>query len=108
VDPLFLEACLCLARAGVCSRAFCLRLRFEGPPACRTGCLLEAAPATTAAVSLLQRQGGYFSLRDALASTKWQEARLRDALGAMAREGLMLIDDMPGEGAGASRKQVWA
>ncbi|KAI3431521.1 hypothetical protein D9Q98_004571 [Chlorella vulgaris] len=56
----------------------------------------ELSTDSNALIELAERQGGYFSLRDALASTKWQEARLRDALGAMAREGLMLIDDMPG------------
>ena len=44
-----------------------------------------------------QKLGGYFSLADAAASTGWQEERLREALGAMAREGLVLIDDPPGE-----------
>lgn len=27
----------------------------------------------------------------------WQEARVREALGVMAREELLLIDDLPGE-----------
>ncbi|EFN53961.1 hypothetical protein CHLNCDRAFT_36297 [Chlorella variabilis] len=47
-------------------------------------------------IELAERSGGYFSLADAVAATGWQEARLRDALGAMAREGLLLIDDQPG------------
>jgi hypothetical protein len=44
-----------------------------------------------------QERGGYFSLADALGATGWQEARVREALGVMAREELLLIDDLPGE-----------
>lgn len=47
-------------------------------------------------IELAERLGGYFSLQDALASSGWQEERLRDALSSMAREGLLLIDDQPG------------
>jgi hypothetical protein len=47
-----------------------------------------------------QRVGGYFSLADALHATSWQEPRLRDALGVMASEGLLLVDDQPGAGGG--------
>ncbi|KAL4440286.1 hypothetical protein ABPG75_003287 [Micractinium tetrahymenae] len=53
-------------------------------------------------IELAQRLGGYFSLADALSNTRWQEERLRDALAAMAREGLLLIDDQPGAGGPAS------
>lgn len=49
-------------------------------------------------IELAERLGGYFSLADALASTRWQEERVREAVGVMAREGLLLIDDPPGAG----------
>ena len=50
----------------------------------------------------LQRCGGFFSLADALSETGWQEERVRVALGAMAREGLLLIDDQPGTAVGTA------
>ncbi|KAI7837848.1 hypothetical protein COHA_008336 [Chlorella ohadii] len=47
-------------------------------------------------IELAQRLGGYFALADAVASTGWQEERVREAVTLMAREGLVLIDDQPG------------
>ncbi|KAL4422019.1 hypothetical protein ABPG77_005449 [Micractinium sp. CCAP 211/92] len=60
----------------------------------------ELSTDSNSLIELAERLGGYFSLADALSNTGWQEERLRDALAAMAREGLLLIDDQPG-------KQEW-
>ncbi|PSC67642.1 vacuolar sorting-associated 22-like protein 1 [Micractinium conductrix] len=55
-----------------------------------------------ALIDFAERCGGYFSLQQAAQATGWAEERLREALGAMAREGLLLVDDPPGAGGEAA------
>eukprot|EP00887_Chlorella_sp_A99_P002409 scaffold10.g2409.t1 len=55
----------------------------------------------------VQGLGGFMTLADAVANIGWAEARVRDALGAMLSEGLLLVDDPPpsssrGAGAGST------
>lgn len=98
----------------------CLALPLRVPQFCRfsgarLNCLVPphplppptppCTPPIPTPIPTLQRLGGYFSLADALGNTGWQEERLRDALAAMAREGLLLIDDQPGKQ--PRRQQKW-
>lgn len=58
-------------------------------------------------IEVAQGLGGFMTLADAVANIGWAEARVRDALGAMLSEGLLLVDDPPpsssrGAGAGST------
>lgn len=56
-----------------------------------------------------QGLGGYMTLADAVANSGWQEARVRDVLEGMLRDGLVLVDDPPpssSSGSGSSNRGV--
>ena len=63
-----------------------------------------------ALIDLAHTLGGYFSRADVAANLKWSEARTGDALTALAKYGLVLIDDPPaaaGAAATAAARLYW-
>ena len=65
-------------------------------------------------IDLAHTLGGFFTRSDVAANLKWGEERTSDALRALAKDGLLLIDDPPeefgnlmsGSGSGSGGKNV--